>query len=188
VTGKDVIARSQRGSCLQAYVSGAVIPLAGQIDWPETHINGNMLTLTFYQNSQGVHIGDLHQGDRRLLATTHPATIAAAIFAMDEYDLEVKTDIGSLVISFPIEISDLDPLGAIMEDQAMGDFMSGFATFSRFDFANPLPYDPYAEIHFRAAVHHLPKELVKVSPSMPAPKSFKKDLRERNKYIYFPWE
>lgn len=147
-----------------------------------------MLTLTFYQNSQGVYIGDLHQGDRRLLATTHPATIAAAIFALDQYDLEVKTDKGSLVISFPVETGDLDPLGAIMLDNAMGEFMSGFATFSYFDFANPPPIDPYAAIHFRTAVHHLPKDLIKVLPSTPAPKSFKKDLRERNKYIYFPWE
>ncbi|SAL82373.1 hypothetical protein AWB68_06493 [Caballeronia choica] len=147
-----------------------------------------MLTLTFYKNTQGVHIGDLYRGERRLLATTHPATIAAAIFAMDEYDLTVKTALGSLGISFPVETGDLDPLGDIMEDEEMGEFMSGFATFSSFDFANPSPIDPYAEIHFRTALHHLPKELVKVSASEPAPKSFKKDLRERNKYIYFPWE
>jgi hypothetical protein len=140
-----------------------------------------MLTLTFYQNSEGVHIGDLYQGERRLLATTHPATIAAAIFAMDEYDLEVKTDKGSLVISIPVETGDLDPPGEILEDQKMGHFMSGFATFSRIDFANPPQIDPYAEVDFRTAVHHLPKELVKVAPAEPAPKGFRKDLRERNK-------
>jgi hypothetical protein len=147
-----------------------------------------MLTLTFYKNSDGVYIGDLYQGERRLLATTHPATIAAAIYAMDEYDLEVKTARGSLVISIPVETVDLDPLGEILEDQTMGHFMSGFATFSRIDFANPPPIDPHAEIHFRMAVHHLPKELVKVACAEPAPKNFRKDLHERNKYIYFPWE
>jgi hypothetical protein len=147
-----------------------------------------MLTLTFYQNSEGVHIGDLHKGEQRLLATTHPVTIAAAIFAMDEYDLEVKTAKGSLVVSIPIETSALDPLGAIMEDHEMGKFMSGFATFSRTDFANPPEIDTQAEIHFRTAVHHLPDGLVKVAPTQPAPKTFKKDLRERNKYIYYPWE
>lgn len=147
-----------------------------------------MLKLIFYKNSQGVHIADLYKDDRRLLATTHPATIAAAIFAMEEYDLEVKTEKGLLAVSIPVETSDLDPLGAIMEDHEMGKFMSGFATFSRIDFANPPEIDTQADIYFRTAVHHLPPELVKVAPVEPAPKGFKKELKERNKYIYFPWD
>ncbi|ANB70921.1 hypothetical protein AYM40_00075 [Paraburkholderia phytofirmans OLGA172] len=70
-----------------------------------------MLKLTFYQNSEGAIVGNLDSGDRRLLATTHPATIAAAIFALDEYELEVATVTGSIRVSIPIETEVLDPLG-----------------------------------------------------------------------------
>ena len=145
-----------------------------------------MLKLTFYQNSQGAIVGNLESGDRRLLATTHPATIAAAIFAMDEYELEVATVKGSMQVSIPVETEVLDPLGEIMTDSDMGKFMSGFATFSRFDFANPSQFDTQADVHFRTAVHHLPDELVKIRPAEPAPKGFPAELKKRNQYIYFP--
>ena len=121
-----------------------------------------------------------------LLATTHPATIAAAIFAMDEYELEVATVKGSMQVSIPVETEVLDPLGEIMADSDMGEFMSGFATFSRFDFANPSQFDTQADVHFRTAVHHLPDELVKIRPAEPAPKGFPAELKKRNQYIYFP--
>jgi hypothetical protein len=62
-----------------------------------------------------------------------------------------------------------------------------FVIFSRFDFANPLPYDTKAEIHFRVAVYHLPPELVKVRPLGPEPKDFKRQLKNRNRFIYYPW-
>ncbi|MGF6902591.1 hypothetical protein [Paraburkholderia sp. GAS348] len=145
-----------------------------------------MLKLTFYQNSEGAIVGNLDSGDRRLLATTHPATIAAAIFALDEYELEVATVTGSIRVSIPIETEVLDPLEAIMASSDMGKFMSGFATFSRLDFANPSQFDTSADVHFRTAVHHLPNELVKLRPAEPAPKDFSAELKNRNQYIYFP--
>lgn len=146
-----------------------------------------MLKLKFYPNSQDVWIGELFEDETRLLATTHPATIAAAIFAMDQYSLNVETDRGSFEMEFPVNIGQLDVLGRLMHDEEMGKWMSSFVTFSRFDFANPDPMDSQADIHFRTAVHHLPPELVKIRPSEPEPKDFKKQLKKRNQYIYYPW-
>jgi len=47
--------------------------------------------------------------------------------------------------------------------------MSGFVTFSRLNFAHPLPFDTQAEINWRTAVHQMPNEFVKVGPMEPAP-------------------
>ncbi|AJX23262.1 hypothetical protein AQ910_05680 [Burkholderia pseudomallei] len=146
-----------------------------------------MLTLMFYQNCSGVWVGDLTRDESRLLATTHPATIAAAIFAMDEYSVRVETEQGRFEMEFPVNTGELDALGQLMLDQDMGKWMSGFCTFSRFDFANPDPMDTRADIHLRTAIHHLPPELVKVRPTKPEPKSFKKALKNQNKYVYYPW-
>lgn len=147
----------------------------------------NRLTLKLFRNTRGAVIGDLYRGDQRLLATGHPATIAAAIFAMDEYDFVFTSPKGEGMFEFPVATGELDTLARLLQDQEEGAFLSLFATFSRFDFMHPLPFDDQADIHFRTAVHHLPKELVKVLPAEPVPKSFKKDLRNRNKYVYFPY-
>jgi len=146
-----------------------------------------MLKLTFYRNSNDVWIGDLSDGETRLLATTHPATIAAAIFAMDEYGLQVVTEHGTFEMEFPASTGELDALGQLMLDQDMGKWMSGFCTFSRFDFVNPQAMDTQADIHLRTAIHHLPSEFVKVRPNKAEPKGFKKELKKRNQFIYYPW-
>jgi hypothetical protein len=145
------------------------------------------LILKLYRNTRGAVIGDLYQDGRRLLATTHPATIAAAIFAMDEYDFVFESKKGSGQFEFPIAFSELGEIASLLEDQDEGDFISGFATFSRFDFAHPHQFDNQAEIHHRVAIHHLGPELVKVGPISPTRKGFKKELRNRNKYVYFPY-
>jgi hypothetical protein len=145
------------------------------------------LVLTLYKNSRGAVIGDLYRDEKRLIATTHPATIAAAIFALDEYDFVFKSAKGEGEFEFPVATGELDTIASLLADQSEADFMSGFATFSRFDFAHPHPFDTQAEIHYRVAVHHLTPDLVKVAPAEPTPKSFKKELRNRNKYVYFPY-
>lgn len=147
----------------------------------------NKLVLSLYRNSRGAVIGDLYLGDSRLIACTHPATICAAIFAMDEYDFVFKSKKGQGEFEFPVTTGELDPLATLLADQAEADFMSGFATFSRFDFAHPQPWDTQADIHWRVAATHLPQELVKLGPTSPPPKGFKKELRNRNKYVYYPW-
>jgi hypothetical protein len=147
----------------------------------------NKLVLSLYRNSRGAVIGDLFSNDRRLLATTHPATICAAIFAMDQYDFVFKSAKGQREFEFPVATGDLDAIANLLADQAEADFMSGFATFSRFDFAHPHPFDTQAELHWRTACHHISEELLKIVPSEPAQKSFKKELRNRNKYVYYPF-
>ena len=146
----------------------------------------NQLILKLFRNTRGVVVGDLYQGDRRLLATTHPATIAAAIFSIDAYDFIFESKKGTGQFEFPVATNELDAIASLLDDQDEGNFMSGFATFSRFDFAHPLPFDNQAEIHHRVAAHHLGAELVKFRPVLPSPKSFIKELRSRNRYIYFP--
>ncbi|WP_322092620.1 hypothetical protein [Paraburkholderia bannensis] len=146
-----------------------------------------MLKLRFYPNSRGVWVGELLDDETRLLATTHPATIAAAIFAMDQCKLCVETDMGKFEMTFPFEAGEGEPLGELMQDEQMMEWMGLFSTFSRFDFARPLPYDTKTDVHFRVAVHHLPAELVKVHPSGPEPKDFRLQLKMRNRFIYYPW-
>jgi len=67
-----------------------------------------MLKLRFYPNSRGVWVGELLCDETRLLATTHPATIAAAIFAMDEHTLCVETSLGSFEMVFPFDTGETD--------------------------------------------------------------------------------
>jgi len=148
----------------------------------------NKIVLTLYENSRGAVIGDLYVGETRVLATTHPATIAAAIFAMDENSFVFKSGRVEMEFAFPMKTEDLPELESLLDNQDEGNFMSGFATFSQFDFLHPLPWDTQADIHHRVAVHHLGKQLVRIAPLSPPPKGFKKELRNRNKYIYFPWE
>lgn len=144
------------------------------------------LVLKLFKNTRGVVVGDLYLGDRGLLATTHPATIAAAIFAMDKHRFTFRSTKDAGEFEFPVSTAKLQYLEELMLDQKEVDFMSGFATFSEFDFANPAEWDVHADVHFRVAAHHLPDELIRIAPSEPQPKSFKKDLKIRNKYVYFP--
>ena len=147
----------------------------------------NAIVLSLYKNSRGAVIGNLAKGPTRLIATTHPATIAAAIFAMGENTIVFKTTKGEAEFSFPIEIEDLPELASLLDNQDQANFMSGFATFSQFDFLHPLPWDTQADLHLRVAVHHMDEQLVRIAPLSPPPKGFKKELRTRNCYVYFPY-
>ncbi len=145
-----------------------------------------MLRLTFYPNHHDVWVGELFDEENPLLATTHPATIAAAIFAMDKHVVRVETEKGDFDMQFPFSAEQFSAVEDLIQDPQMANWMSLFCMFSRFDFVHPLPYDTHAEIHFRAAVHHLPAELVKIRPEGPEPKGFRRQLKNRNRYIYYP--
>lgn len=147
----------------------------------------NRIVLSLYANSRGAIIGNIVKGPTRLLATTHPATIAAAIFAMGENTIVFTSNKGEAEFAFPIKTEDLAALALLLDTQDQADFMSGFATFSRFDFLHPLPWDTQAEIHHRVAAHHLGEQLVRIAPLSPPPKGFKKELRTRNQFVYFPY-
>lgn len=147
----------------------------------------DMLKLTFRPNHNNVWIGELLHGETRLLATTHPATIAAAIFAMDQYSLRVETEKGGIDMDFPLDMAELPSWLPLMLDAEMAQWMCSLYTFSQFDFVNPHPNDKQADIHFRTAIHHLSPELVKVHPTKPEPKGFKQALEKRNEFIYYPY-
>ena len=149
----------------------------------------NKIVLSLYKNSRDAVIGDLFvgSGEERVLATTHPATIAAAIFAMEGRTLIFKSDRGMAEFVFPIRSEDLVALASLLSNQDQANFMSGFATFSRFDFLHPLPFDNQADLHLRTAIHHMDEKLIRIAPLSPPPKGFKKELRRRNKFIYYPW-
>lgn len=147
----------------------------------------NKIVLSLYANSRGAVIGNIVKGSTRLLATTHPATIAAAIFAMNENTIVFTSNKGEAEFAFPIKTEDLVALASLLDNQDQANFMSGFATFSRFDFLHPLPWDTQADLHLRVAVHHMDKQLVRIAPLSPPPQGFKKELRTRNQFVYFPF-
>lgn len=147
----------------------------------------NKIVLSLYKNSRDAVIGNLVVGEERVLATTHPATIAAAIYAMAENTIIFKSNKGEAEFSFPIKTEDLGALALLLDNQDQAHFMSGFATFSRFDFLYPLPFDDQADLHLRTAIFHMDDGLVRIAPLSPPLKGFKKELRNRNRYVYFPY-
>lgn len=160
------------------------------------------LTLTFFKNSKGAPVADLHLGERRLLATTHPATIVAAIFAMGLTELEVVTAEGSHIgsVTFTEPGEDFWPIPAINLRLQMNPRLYQFRHIAPAASFVPLLegldlfayenwYDPteLADEHLRAAHHHLPKDLIKRPLETPDPKGWKKTLARRNGWVYFPF-
>lgn len=150
------------------------------------------LMLTLYRNVKGAVIGELYAVEDNkdstiLLATTHPATLAAAVFAMDAAAFTFKSPLGIQSFSFPMALEELSGLEKLLVDADEGVFMSGFASFSQVDFARPDAAATRADLHYRVAVHYLPAKLVQHRPSAPEPADFARELRNRNPYIYYPW-
>lgn len=142
-------------------------------------------SLSFYKNSSGIPVGLLKSNGKPILATTHPATIAAALFAMnmEKCELTLGGMVNEIFLPFVCTSENAEIMNFSLEEK----FVLNLGIFSGIDFLNPPAFDRQAETHFRTAVHHLPKNLVVKFPASPAPKSFKKELKERNKYIYFPY-
>jgi len=181
-------------------------PLIDFASRPATEAAGNLqapqLTLTFFSNSNGVPVANLHLGERQLLATTHPATIVAAIFVMGMTELTVVTADGRhtgeldfagpgdnlLPIPVPNALMQLDP--HLYQFRHLSPAASYFLLLEGLDlFANENWYEPteLADEHLRAAHHHLPKDLVRRPLVTAAPKGWKKTLARRNRWIYFPF-
>ncbi len=77
----------------------------------------NKIVLSLYANSRGAVIGNIVKGPTRLLATTHPATIAAAIFAMDENTIVFTSNKWEAEFAFPIKTEDLVALASLLDNQ-----------------------------------------------------------------------
>lgn len=160
-----------------------------------------MLSLTFFENTNGAPVGDLHLGERRLLATTHPATIVAAMFAMELTELKVATSVGSHVgkVEFLEADAEFPPLPALKIRMGLNPRLYQFRHLAPTEdyvlllegldlFVNENWYEPteLADEHLRAAHHHLPKDVIKRPLTTPAPKGWKATLKRRNGWIYFP--
>ena len=161
-----------------------------------------MLTLTFFNNSKGAAVADLHAGERRLLATTHPATIVAAMFAMDRTRLKVVTGVGSHTAGVlqpktdglwgkPVQAKMLFDLAVkdyqwshLAESDEQKIVLDGLDYFAFEDWAAPTEV---ADEYIRIAHHHLPKELIKRPLAKAVPAGWKKTLKKRNQFIYFPY-
>jgi hypothetical protein len=62
-------------------------------------------------------------------------------------------------------------------------FLEGLDLFSNEDWRNP---NKVCDEYIRIAHHHLPPALIKHPLTNPEPPDWKKKLREKNKFIYFP--
>ena len=62
---------------------------------------------------------------------------------------------------FPVSVADLMALQQFIDTFEESCFVAEFVKSSWFDFSNPTPADVQVELHFMAAVRHLPKRLVR---------------------------
>lgn len=143
----------------------------------------NKFTISFYDNSNGVTVGSLKYGDKTLLATTHPATIAYALQAMGaksidimNYQDAVKFSLSSLIVTKKLE----KIAGKHMQ------WMELFFMFIAVDSYSESLNDDDTNIHLRTAIHFLPKNMVKNQLLTEAPKNWKDALKNRKQYIYYP--
>lgn len=191
------IARQTRAANQQPTVGASSAPLPSKASFNQAP----GLTLTFFTSSKGAPVADLHLGERRLLATTHPATIVAAVFAMGLTELTVVTADGSHTgeVNFIEASAEFWPLPVLnlrmqlnprlYQFRHLAPAQSYLPLLEGLDlFAHENWYDPteLADEHLRAAHHHLPKDLIKHPLVTPDPKGWKKTLARRNGWVYFP--
>ena len=113
----------------------------------------NKFQISFYENSQGVTVGSLSIGHQKLLDTTHPATIAYALQAMNAESVEITHESTSFEIPLPgvmLMSRQLESLGQHAH------WVSHFLMFSQIDSFNPPAIDDRADIYFWTAIHFLP--------------------------------
>ncbi|MDB5823905.1 MAG: hypothetical protein JWR21_2609 [Herminiimonas sp.] len=143
------------------------------------------LYLKFSRNAAGAVIGNLTLGDDPLLSTSHPATLAAAVYAMGATAVTMRTADGECKMPFPsAHVAIIGRQGEITGEEIT--FLRAYGTFSQVEFKAPEAWDIHADAHLRTAVHHLPKRLVVVRPETPEPRDWKKTFKARNRFIYFP--
>ena len=155
------------------------------------------LVLRFFKNHAGIAVGDLFLADQRLLATTHPATIVGAIYALGLKRLKVETTSGGKTADLRFSVSnimmaklrmDLNPrlyrFIHLASTQSELKFLEGLDIFSHEAWATATGR---AEEHLRTAHHHLPADLVARPLTGAAPAGWRKTLKARNKFVYYPF-
>ncbi|MCT6721631.1 hypothetical protein [Acidovorax sp. K2F] len=143
----------------------------------------NNFTISFYDNSNGVTVGSLQYGDKTLLATTHPATIAYALQAMGVKSVDIKNH----QVSAKLSLSSLVVTKKLAKIAGKHmSWMEFFFIFFRIDSYKESVTDKDADIHLRTAIHFLPKKMVKNQLLTEAPPNWKDALENRKQYIYYP--
>ena len=144
----------------------------------------NKYQISFYANSNGVTVGSLKSGDQILLATTHPATIAYALQALGADSVEFVHQSLRFEMALPSVITTSDVLAALGKH---AQWVTHFMMFSQVDSFNPPVQDDQADIHLRTALHFLPKNLVLRKPTSAKPQNWRKALKFRKDFIYYPY-
>ena len=160
-----------------------------------------MLTLSFFQNHNEVAVADLYLNERRLIATTHPATIVGAMFAMKRTQLKVVTSVGTHTgnIEFLAAGAEFPPLVAykmrldlnprlyqfshLASNPTEKAILEGLDLFSKNNWHEP---SELSDEYIRIAYHHLPADVLKRPLAAPEPKNWKRMLKKRNDFVYFP--
>ena len=175
---------------------------AASAAFQESSVDANdSVKLTFFHNSKDVPVADLYIGERRLIATTHPATIVGAMFAMKRTSLKVVTSVGSHTGTLRfLEVDERGiPLPALKVLMGIQPHLCQFLHLAPAEtyvpllqgldlFARENWYEPndVCDEYIRAAHHHLPADVIKRPLLTPEPKGWKKTLQRRNGWIYFP--
>jgi len=144
----------------------------------------NKFQISFYENSKGVTVGSLKFDNQALLNTTHPATIAYALQALSVESVEIVHESTRFEMALPSVMVLSSQLSALGQHAK---WLRDFMMFSQIDSFNPAPIDTEADIHLRTAIHFLPKKMVKRKPTSAIPHDWKKRLKFRKDFIYFPF-
>lgn len=160
-----------------------------------------MLDLTFFENHHGVAIADLYFGERRLIATNHPATIVAAMFAMGRKRLRVHTKLGTHTADLQFAEAGAENPGPVVAKMRMDinprlyrfahlastpserEVLEGLDVFTFENWEEP---NEVADEYIRIAHHHLPADVIARPLTTPAPRDWLQRLKKRNQFIYFP--
>lgn len=144
----------------------------------------NKFQISFYENSKGATVASLTYGNQTLLDTTHPATIAYALQALgaDAVDFEHQSQRHAMALPCMFTTHELmTAVGKHVEWVVL------FMFFSQIDSFNPPAQDKEADIHLRTAIHFLPEQLVTRKPTSAPRKNWKKELKFRKSFIYYPF-
>lgn len=144
----------------------------------------NKYQISFYANSNDVTVGALKSGDKMLLATTHPATIAYALQALGADSVEFVHQSMRFEISLPGMLATTSSLAALEEH---AQWVVHFMMFSQIDSFSPPAQDEEADIHLRTALHFLPKKLAVRKPTSAKPQNWRTALKFRKDFIYYPF-
>lgn len=137
------------------------------------------------KNQAGAVIARIFSGEVEVFAASHAGVVAAALFALGvegcmfyhgpDIENASSTDLNGKPCC----------LVPAADDHLQEKFVDAII-FGQLNFQEAISRQGIADIHFRTVVHHLPPELVVNVPATAAPPEFQKELRELNKYVYFP--